>query len=301
MLKADFDKALDRWVVGVDGMYLDLDGYPLPPHNPYQCHDVWLSFITSILGLSVTDGYAPGPEGWTDSVFTHFPYTKALGEKMTKHHGTAGVRRGDMLFWRKGDPLYFYSHVAVALGPVKDGRVLCMTQNPGETHVENLPVSELLGYLRPITNDKKETLVTRKTYYPKPENRQNFSPSKDYQIVGISDPKGARNQRNATISKGQSAQLIYGQLNVTGPDGAVVELAMSIDTVDAAGQRIGQPDFIGAESGTVDGKVPLKIGLTVPVEALTSPKPGQSRRVRLYMKTTKTVSTTFVRWISAPL
>lgn len=300
MLKADFDKALDRWVVGVDGMYLDLDGYPLPPHNPYQCHDVWLSFITSILGLSVADGYAPGPEGWTDSVFTHFPYTEALGEKMTKHHGTAGVRRGDVLFWRKGDPMYYYSHVAVALGPVKDGHVPCMTQNPGETHVENLPVSEMLGYLRPITNDKKETIVSTHHYYPKPENRQTFAPG-DYRIVGTSDPKGAKNQRNATISKGQAAQLIYGQLNVVGPAGANVELAMAVDTVDAAGQRIGKPDFIGAESGTLDGGEPLKIGLTIPVGALTSPKPGQSRRVRLYVKASKTVSTTFVRSISTPL
>lgn len=300
MLKADFDKALDRWVEGVDGMYLDLDGYPLPPHNPYQCHDVWLSLITSVLGLSVADGYAPGPEGWTDSVFTHFPYTKALGEKMTKHHGTAGVRRGDVLFWRKGDPMYFYSHVAVALGPIKDGHVLCMTQNPGETHVENLPVSELLGHLRPITNDKKETIVTTHSYSPKVENRQKFAAGGDYKIVGTSDPKSG-GQRNATISKGQSAQLIYGQLNVVGPDGAVVELAMAIDTVDAAGQRIGKPHFIGAESGTVEGKVPLKIGLTVPVPALTSPKPGQSRRVRLYMKTTKAVETSFLRTTSVPL
>lgn len=299
MEKKQFEKAFKNWKKAVDGVYLDLDGFP--PEQPYQCHDVWLSYITYIFGLTIRDGYAPG-SGYTDQVFKQFPFTKALDTHFNKHVGVGGVKAGDVLFWAYGDPVYPYSHVAIALGPAKNGYILTMTQNPGKTRIESLPISNLLGYLRPDVVDtpkKKETIVISKQYNPKDTNRQTFQPG-DYRMVGISDPN-AQKSRATSIATGLGAKLVYGQLNVIGPKGTDVEVALAIDTVDAkTGARIGQPRFVGAESGTI-GDGALKIGLTVPL-TLTKAKAGQAHRVRIYVKPTRQpVSTSFVRWATADI
>ena len=305
MTVGELNQAVAAWVDRVNGQYLDLDGYPLPPHNPYQCHDVWLSYLY-MLGGQPGDGHAPGDDGWTSEVWLQFPdHRPNLANIFTKHYGQAGIGYGDVLFWRLGDPNYPYSHVAVALGPVVNGYVLCMTQNPGATHIENLPISEVLGYLQPITDStpappiKKKVIVIPVSYSPKPEQRQSFKPG-GYNIVSTSDEKPGKS-RSATIASGEGTHLVYGQLNVTGPVGVNVELAMSIDTVDAkTGKRIGEPRFVGAESGTI-GSEPLKIGVTVPL-ALKANKDGRAERVRLYVKPTKhTVKATFVRGADAQL
>ena len=134
---------VDQWAASVDGKYLDLDGYGVPPN---QCHDVWLSYLTKVAGGTMAMGYAPSD--YTDSVFTHFPVA-GVDSKFTKHNGTAGIRKGDVVFWAYGSTYYPWSHVAVALASPSGNQVYCMTQNPGNTNKANLTLVGALGYLRP--------------------------------------------------------------------------------------------------------------------------------------------------------
>lgn len=283
-----FSHKFTAWANSVNGSCLDLDGFP--PEQPYQCHDVWLSLITSVLGLKVADGFAPG-SGYTDQVWRQFPVTEALGKKFTKHTGAAGIRRGDVLFWPYGDPNYPWSHVAAALGPVVNGQVLCLTQNPGCTNVATLPVSQLLGYLRPIVTSKPpQKRINMSTYTPSPSRVQSFDPG-DYRLVVTGDGKADGSSRPVTIAMGAGAHIVYGQVNLSGRFGEEVEVAMAIDTTDGAGMRKGKPRFVGAETATLGSSV-TKIGLTVPL------KLKKNERVRLYVKPLgkNPVRSTFVRW-----
>ncbi len=134
---------VDAWAASVDGQYIDKDGYGYPV---WQCHDVWLDYLVRVAGGSQYMGYAP--TDFTDSVFTHFP-VNGVDAVFTKHYGTAGIRKGDVVFWAYGSPYYPSSHVAVALAAPANGFVYTMTQNPGATHRETLPLAGALGYLRP--------------------------------------------------------------------------------------------------------------------------------------------------------
>lgn len=165
MLQKTFDSRFAKWKRKVNGKYLDLDGYP--PQHPYQCHDVWLSFLTYVLKLTVWDGHAAGI-GYTSAVWQQFTrHRPNLGKVLTKHKGAKGIRAGDVLFWAPGDPVYPESHVAVALGPARNGTVYCMTQNPGPTHKEILPLSQVLGYLRPIITAEPKDRTLMKKYIRK--------------------------------------------------------------------------------------------------------------------------------------
>lgn len=134
----------DTEVAKIIGKYVDYDY--APKHAPHQCHDVWL-WLLYLLGGRPGDGYAPDDD--TVSVFTRFPYRPRLAELFTKHEGTAGIRKGDVLFWRRGI-WYPGSHVAIADGPVSGELVPAITQNPGPVRRANLITRDLVGYLRPV-------------------------------------------------------------------------------------------------------------------------------------------------------
>lgn len=140
----DFDAEVNQIV----DTLVDLDGFP--SQHPWQCHDLWLWLLYK-LGGRPGEGYAPG-NGDTVNVFTSFPYKPRLAELFTKHDGTAGIRKGDILFWRRG--VWFPgSHVAIADGPAVGELVPTITQNPGPVKRANLITRDLVGYLRPRALD----------------------------------------------------------------------------------------------------------------------------------------------------
>lgn len=291
MNQAEFDKLFDTWVTSVNETWLDLDGYP--KGHPWQCHDVWLSFITVVMSLSIGDGYAPSD--YTDSVFTQFPLTKALGAKFTKHAGTSGVRRGDVLFWAYGDPAYKLSHVAVALGGINNDNdtVPSLTQNPGKTHGAHLPVSNMIGYLRPvITPTIKERKVVVKSYLPKEGKRQTIAGG-GYKLIGISDGDALGRKRATSLLVSTGSHILLGQANLSGEPGTEVELAMAVDTTNEDGSKVLKSRFIVAETDTL-GELDTRIHLTTPVSL------AANERVRLYLRHYgKPVQVTFVRWTVA--
>lgn len=135
---------LDAEIAKIEGRYVDYDY--APKNAPYQCHDVWL-WLLYLVGGQPGEGYAP--DDATVSVFHRFPYRPRLAQLFTKHHGTAGIRKGDVLFWER-NAWYPGSHTAVALGPVQGELVPCLTQNPGPVKRANLITRGLVGYLRPV-------------------------------------------------------------------------------------------------------------------------------------------------------
>lgn len=137
--------ALDRWADSIDGRWLDLDA--APAGAPYQCHDVWLSYLYEHGGRP-GDGYAPGT-GYTDQVWRQFPVTERVGRLFTKH-GPDTIKRGDVVFWSAYDGSGL-PHVAVALADAGQYTVYCLTQNPGRVRREYLTRRGVLGVLRPIT------------------------------------------------------------------------------------------------------------------------------------------------------
>ncbi len=165
---------VDQWANSVNGKYIDHDGFPAG--NIYQCHDLWIDYLMRVAGGTQAMGYAPS--GLTDSVFTNFP-VNGLDAKVTRTSGTAGIRKGDVVFWVNGSANYPYSHVAVALAPPSGGNVLCMSQNPGPAQQLNLTLAGALGYLRPRnlptdpTPQPDPQEITVKTYF----NRDKFAPT----------------------------------------------------------------------------------------------------------------------------
>ncbi|WP_053385714.1 hypothetical protein [Leucobacter japonicus] len=169
--------SIDEWADSVEGVYLDKDGYGAPV---WQCHDVWLDYLVRVGGGQQYMGYAPSD--FTDSVFTHFPVNGVNGY-FTKHYGTAGMRKGDVVFFGFGTAAYPTSHVAVAMASPVGNSVFCLTQNPGPTHYENLTLSGALGYLRPINVVDPIT----QPVIPEPSIRKN----KNMFIVFYADAFGA--------------------------------------------------------------------------------------------------------------
>lgn len=137
---------ITKWANGIHGKGIDLDG--APARNPIQCHDVWLSYLYA-LGGKAPMGFAPG-NGFTHNVFLSFPWHKGLSGLFTKHSGTGGIRRGDVIFWsayREGGGL---PHVAVALDPVSGSKVRTVTQDAGKrVEFRYLGTAGIIGYLRP--------------------------------------------------------------------------------------------------------------------------------------------------------
>lgn len=131
--------AIDKW--------LDLDG--APQNQPAQCHDIWLSYLRDVLGGTISDGNAPGgTNGETHLVWVHFgSHSPNLIKLLEKHSGSAGIRRGDVVFWDDYDG---YTHVAVATETAVGGYANCVTQNPYAAAVRRLRVANAIGYLRPI-------------------------------------------------------------------------------------------------------------------------------------------------------
>lgn len=126
-----------------EGRYLDLDAA-----FGAQCHDLWLDQLYALGGLP-GEGHAPGL-GHTVNVFYQFPtYRPGLQNYFTKHHGSAGIRPGDVLFWKVGK-WFPGSHTAMALAAPQNGMVYCLTQNPGPVKRAYITLNDLVGYLRPI-------------------------------------------------------------------------------------------------------------------------------------------------------
>ena len=144
------DAGLIAWANSINGVYLDLDG--APRSAPYQCHDVFLSYIVNpMFGLPLSDGYAPGTE-YTDECWRQFPTNRpGLAKKFTRYSGT-GIKAGDVIFWSSYGAVGGLPHVAVALSGVNaQGQVYCVTQNPGAVKHAWLSVANVLGGFRPIT------------------------------------------------------------------------------------------------------------------------------------------------------
>ena len=141
---------LNAWANSINGKWLDLDY--APKQHLWQCHDVFLSYIVQpMFALSVGDGHAPGTE-YTDQVWRNFPtHRPALAQKFTKYSGTA-IQAGDIVFWARYGAVGGLPHVAVALSaPDPQGRIYCVTQNPGAVQHAWLSTAGVLGGLRPIT------------------------------------------------------------------------------------------------------------------------------------------------------
>lgn len=149
---------LSDWADDIDGHYIDLDGYP--PQHPWQCHDVWSHYLTRVIGGTLADAHAAG-DGYTIEVWRQFPHHRpALRTLFTKHHGTHGIRAGDVVFWPTGSPNHPDSHVVVALGPVSPGGTFaCVSQNPGPARITRLSAYHAAGYLRPTTDPTGDTMT----------------------------------------------------------------------------------------------------------------------------------------------
>ncbi|MFV0315499.1 MAG: CHAP domain-containing protein [Microthrixaceae bacterium] len=151
--------ALTDWADQLDGHYVDRDGYP--PEQPYQCHDVWLAYLTDILGGQLGDGHAPGVEGFTYEVWRAFPHHRPeLRHLLTKHPGSRGIMPGDVVFWPPGSNNHPWSHVVVALSAEDSwGTIECLSQNPGPAQITRLSTHQVAGYLRPRTDPTEEPVT----------------------------------------------------------------------------------------------------------------------------------------------
>lgn len=182
LTQVEFERRFVNWSQSIRYKYLDLDGFP--PSHPWQCHDVLLSYLMVILGLPIWHGHAPG-QGWTSEVWLQFPrYRPELAKHFVKRRGSAGIKRGDILFWAFGDPNYPYSHIAVALGPMVNGWIPCVSQNPGPVQWVNLAVSNILGYLEPIL----ENVYTPPT--PKSEETKKAEANMTNAMFVVKNPRG---------------------------------------------------------------------------------------------------------------
>ncbi len=139
---------IETWSADVNGRFLDRDSAPV--QQPYQCHDVWLDYANRVHDMPVANpnlGWAPG-NGYTNQVWRQFPAVSGVEQYFRKKYGTAGLGRGDVVFWdayQGGLP-----HVAVALGPIEGDTFLAVSQNPGVTRITRLTAAGVIGYLEPL-------------------------------------------------------------------------------------------------------------------------------------------------------
>lgn len=184
---------LDSWTKTVSGKLLDLDGFP--PAQPYQCHDVWLSYLIDVLGGPIGDGHAPG-SGYTDQVWHGYPqHRPGLAKVLTRHGSRENPRRGDVVFWTRYGPVGGFPHVAVALeAPAPDGTILCVSQNPGRTTTARLSLSGYLGVLRPIP-------ATKPTPTPMPKPQEEDTTMAIIEYIRGSNPQGAIYAHNRATGK----------------------------------------------------------------------------------------------------
>ncbi|WGD37419.1 hypothetical protein [Lysinibacter sp. HNR] len=132
--------SFDAWVTKVNGKYIDIDNAFGP-----QCHDIWLSYIVDVYGISSSQGQAGPPEGRTENVWLNFPRFANLANFFTKI-GPGTGQRGDVAFW--AHPTWPGSHVAVVIED-QGKHLRVVTQNPGATKIASLTKNGLRGYLRP--------------------------------------------------------------------------------------------------------------------------------------------------------
>lgn len=204
------DAALNAWAISINDIWLDLDG--APASAPYQCHDVFLSYITSpIIGLPLSDGYAPGTE-YTDECWRQYPTNRpGLATKFTRYSGT-GIKAGDVVFWSSYGGVGGLPHVAVALSGVNaQGQIYCVTQNPGKVKHAWLSVANVLGGFRPITESSPAA----------PEKKKGLPLMFDIYVTGPTSAKPNTNARLITnygsfhINNAQLLTLLLRRRNAT--------------------------------------------------------------------------------------
>lgn len=249
---------LDAEIVKIEGKYLDLDGAPRAA--PYQCHDLWL-WLLYLVGGQPGEGYAPDDD--TVSVFYQFPYRPRLAQLFTKHDGVAGIRKGDVLFWRRG-VWYPGSHTAVALGPVQGELVPCLTQNPGPVRRANLITRDLAGYLRP----RAFAGLTEGDDDMTPEQANQLSAT--YQaLFGPANAGGAQVSWANVDGTVQTAQygvlpiVIHNQNLIAALAGQVAGIAKAVSQIGGGGQIDMTAITKAAEKGAKDALA----GLTLKAEA----------------------------------
>ena len=134
------------YLASVDGVGINVDGA-----YGNQCWDLWSHYAVNFLGVTYwktgtnAGGGCPDHPGYTCGLWKTFDRS-GLNQWFTPHTGTP--QRGDVAIWEWGSPVGPNSHVAIVVED-RGGSVLCMTQNPGNSHYGNLSKAGILGYLRP--------------------------------------------------------------------------------------------------------------------------------------------------------
>jgi hypothetical protein len=148
---------LEQWRQQVNGRLIDRD-------RAYgaQCWDLAADYAERVAGCPIGDFWTLWDEGNPDhtlvsSMWLHWPVKPGIVHHFQRLSRFDAIQAGDVLIWARS-PLYRDSHIAVALAPESGGRVWCVTQNPGATHNEALPVAGLLGILRPAQATRKTEL-----------------------------------------------------------------------------------------------------------------------------------------------
>lgn len=256
---AEILERLNRWASAVNGRYLDLDGFP--PQQPYQCHDVLLSYIRDCFGLPISAGHAPGA-GWTDEVWKQFPsYRPQLAGHFSKHPGSAGLRAGDICFWPYGSRNHPWSHITVAMSGVDaNGYVTCVSQNPGPTQIMKLPVHQMIGFLRPFASQDQSSANPAPPKKKEEEDMaQPFAYAKDikngtvevtiyypddwseFKFESTRDPKGVSYNANVALTAGCSTQVPVSYVTVSHYDRQKREAAWHRARLEARARQLPEP------------------------------------------------------------
>lgn len=140
---------LDRYIAGVRGRYIDVDGV-----FGGQCWDQWAHYATNFLGVPAWPTYTNAGGSWPHAGYACNVYHNARAAGLTQWFdilpASATPRAGDVAFWEYGSAWYPWSHVATVLAVTHGGRMLrCLTQNPGAVQVADLITNGIIGYLRP--------------------------------------------------------------------------------------------------------------------------------------------------------
>lgn len=135
----------NEWLAAVDGQPIDVDGNYGP-----QCWDLWTHYAVNVVGVdpwwrcSTDNGGNVHVSGFACGIWHGFGGN--LNPWFTPF--VDGPIRGDVAIWEYGSAPAPLSHVAIVLED-RGNTLLCMTQNPGNTHVAEISKSGILGYLRP--------------------------------------------------------------------------------------------------------------------------------------------------------
>ncbi|WP_449279620.1 hypothetical protein [Leucobacter sp. GX0328] len=142
--------ALTTWAAQVNYRLIDRD-------RAYgaQCWDLAADYAERVVGCPLAYFWTLYDEDSPDhtlvsSMWLYWPVHPGIVDYFERLDRYATIQAGDVLIWARSRA-YPASHIAVALAPANGGTVLCMTQNPGASRMEDLTLDGLLGVLRPYT------------------------------------------------------------------------------------------------------------------------------------------------------